>query len=250
MSWRKFLPFREIDETVHHFHRITLALTLVGTMSIQSVLTAYLEDVKDVWYSFILTFPLTTGLIIIFLVMYHLNWKKITLGTLVACLSLFVVVFLVLNGFASLFHLRQYGEKIQAEQAKQAQIQRSADSIASPGQYVAEALQKQKTADSLWKIRWEANRMEINHVQENLDQQAAEAAKFSMGSTETPWYLRLLLPITVPSKILYNQFVDFYTFYGASRFWIGVALALILTYYIEYLRKKAMKAMENPGNSE
>jgi hypothetical protein len=165
MSWRKFLAFGAVDETVHHFHRITLALALVGTLSIQAVATAYLEDVKDVWYSFILTFPLTTGLIIIFLVMYHLNLKKFSLGTLVICLGLFVVVFLLLDAFANLLHLPEYGEKIKKEQAAAEQIQRSADSIYNPKPYLDEALQKQKTTDSLLQSRAVDNRKTFQESQ-------------------------------------------------------------------------------------
>jgi hypothetical protein len=77
-----------------------------------------------------------------------------------------------------------------------------------------------------------------------------KGGKPSAEPAEIPWYFRLLLPITVPSGMLYSKFHEFYTVYGASRFWSGVVLAFILTIYIESLRKKAMKKIENVGNSE
>jgi hypothetical protein len=244
MRWRSFLPFKEVDETIHHFHRMTIALTLVGTMSLQAAITSYLGPIKDIWYSFILTFPLTTGLTIIFLVIYHLNWKKVRFLDVIACPALFAILFLVLNGFSSVFKLPQYAEQIKLKQDTLEQIQRTADSLMYPKAYVEEAIRKKRAEDSIWQLRIEAERNSVNHLKENLDNAVKSYGDPSSNAhqiSEAPWYLKIFLPITVPCKILYDEFLKFYLFYGPPRFWSGVALAFIFTLYIEFLRKEAKK---------
>jgi hypothetical protein len=113
-----------------------------------------------------------------------------------------------------------------------------------PKTYVEEAINKEIEDDSTWKLTMEAERDARNHLGGNLEK-ASEGNGNQPPNTrltsEAPWYLKLFMPITVPSKMLYDQFLEFYTFYGATRFWSGVALALIFTFYIESLRKEAKK---------
>src|ERR1700749_3894302 len=101
MSNRLLMPLGLLDEAIPPFHQMMAAVTFVGTLSVQAVVTAYLEPVKMIWYSFVLTFPLTTGLTIFFLILYNYSWKKFRLLDLFVGAGLFAFLFLILNGLYS-----------------------------------------------------------------------------------------------------------------------------------------------------
>ncbi len=127
------------------FHHLSVLIGFLTTLTIHAIITSFLEPVKNVSYSFLLTFPLTTGLIVIFLILFNLDWKKITPGHLFYGPLMFALFFIFLNGISHKFH---FYEKGQFYIARQDSLQHIEDSTKNPAAY-QEKINEEKLDESL-----------------------------------------------------------------------------------------------------
>ena len=64
-------PIGFLEGLVHTSHTITLVLGFIGFGSLQALIAQYFEPLIEVYWSFLLTFPLTQGLTILFLFLFN-----------------------------------------------------------------------------------------------------------------------------------------------------------------------------------
>jgi hypothetical protein len=238
MANRLLIPLTLLDEAVHPFHRMMAAVTFVGTLSLQAVVTAYLEPVKMIWFSFVLTFPLTTGLTIVFLVLYHFNWKTARFSDLFVGAGLFALLFLVLNGLYSVLGLEKVAKKYEADEKREQMVQHYKDSLEDPGKFQRLFIEQQRTIDSTWKARhsWNAGSRTSDYTA-NLKKFADDNRDFTTARPQSSSQ-NFLTRFAIPFVFLWRQLEDFYLHYGAIRFWSGVVLALCFSIYLTSMKKK------------
>jgi hypothetical protein len=238
-----------LDEAVHPFHRMVAAVTFAGTLSLQAVLTTYFEPIKIIWYSFVLTFPLTTGLTIIFLILYNLKWKSFGLADLFIGVGFFALLFLALNGLYSLFGLEKVAKKYEDDERKDQLVQHYKDSIADPKKFQKLYILQERARDSVWKANHPYPTTGAAHgIDENLKKFADDAGKIDLSPPPRPWYIRILSYLAAPFAILWTEIKKFYITYGSTRFWSGVVLALCFSIYANLLKRRVTSKSSEPSS--
>ncbi len=197
-------PVGFLGGLVHNSHTITLILGFIGLGSLQALITQYFEPLIEVYWSFLLTFPLTLGLTILFLILANSNLKKIPVINVLAAPVLLFVLFFILNSFAEKYKF--------AEQAE------------------VHAKEKEKIDN----IKGAADRKE-----EKLTARERKAASVTyyenIREPDNPWYKKVpfLGSAISASYGLVNMFIDFYHVYKPMRFFSGIVLALLFVFFIQ-----------------
>jgi hypothetical protein len=227
------LLFEGPERILSSFHLMGLGITFFLSVSLNAYCTYIFEPVKDVLTSFLLTFPLTVGLLIVFLILLNLNWSKLTFIKLLIAPTLFALLFVFLNQVSDSFHLREKGLKLDDEKKEHVVENKQALPPAykfTPGTVVMPAgndsitLTKKINFDDLLKTE-----KQVDH-----------------------WYYHIPL-LSKPVAMLIAIFKDFYHTCKPGRFWGGVFLAFVFAYYIQRyvvsklkLRKKNTDSLTSP----
>lgn len=103
-------PIGFLEGLVHTSHTITLVLGFIGIGSLQALITQYFEPLIEVYWSFLLTFPLTLGLTILFLFLFNSKFEKIPLSNFLATPILVFFLFWILNSIADKYKFTELAE--------------------------------------------------------------------------------------------------------------------------------------------
>jgi ABC-type multidrug transport system fused ATPase/permease subunit len=247
--FRRFLmPFMRLDEIVHPFHRTSLILLYTSTLSITSVLTSYFEPVISIFFSFLLTFPLTIGLTMFFLIILYQDWSKVTLFHIIMSPSILIILFLLLNALSNALSLPQRAAVYVHEQHVYDSLRRIGDSILHFDEF-----KKKDSCEKAERIKEEKKRKDKEAAEPGPKPFNAEDFKRAVDKlTEKEkkhWYDNEFFGYFArPTAGLIFAFKKFYALYGPGRFWSGVILALILAYYTWSIAKKLKKKEANPDS--
>lgn len=103
-------PIGFLEGLVHTSHTITLVLSFIGIGSLQALITQYFEPLIEVYWSFLLTFPLTLGLTILFLFLVNSKFEKIPLSNFLAIPILVFFLFWILNSISDRYKFAELAE--------------------------------------------------------------------------------------------------------------------------------------------
>ncbi|MES1218515.1 MAG: hypothetical protein ABUT20_23615 [Bacteroidota bacterium] len=200
------------ERFISPFHYMSLGLTFCITLSGTACCTQYLEPVTTVLGAFLITFPLTIGMLIIFLILYNLNWEKVSFIKVMLGPLLFAFLFISLNLFAKAFHLKERGEKIAAEKNEKGHEQPATKSAI----VTLQSPQKPVPLDSA-----------VNALTANTGKPVENPGK--------PWYMSVpvLSHLILGVALLTDIFKEFYATCGRGRFLSGIFLALAFAYLIQ-----------------
>jgi ABC-type bacteriocin/lantibiotic exporter with double-glycine peptidase domain len=195
-----FFPFFHLlDEFMLSFHWTALALGYCVTLGLQSVCIHFFEPVTTVAFSFLLTFPLTTGMTIIFLILFNMNWKKITFIEVVATPAMFGIFFIFLNAMSDRLQLPKKLDKYKKELARNDSMNRVTDSM----------LLKEKYQEAARTRRQELYQEYLNlHQKSNVDTGKLIAAIKDAGNSWQPkkpsFITKVVTYLVGPSSLLYK----------------------------------------------
>ena len=204
-------------ESITPFHLISLGLVYISTLSLSAVFMKLFEPVRDVYFNLLLTFPLTIGLIIIFLILINANWHKVTLMKILSAPLLFALLFVGLNQVSKRFGLEKMGAANEIDVNK--------NSFNRPD--------KEQTKTFVQPLTSEQAQSHLKETANSL----TKGLKPSNGEgSNSHWYFKNF--VVVGPVWLVNEFVEFYQNYKPLHFFFGIFIAAAFTYYIQ---KKIIK---------
>lgn len=232
------------DEAMHPFHRASLGVIFCGTLSLQAVMASYFEPVISVWLSLLLTFPLTTGLTIVFLIFISINWRRLTLAWIVIAPSLIAILFFLLSGLARVLDLPEKTARFERHERTEARIRWQVDSTEDPVRYQIAAQKNKQQEDKEAHERFEKMRAE-RAARDSMLSGPIRLGSLQQPPEETRWYERGPFSRTITGGYwVFDQFRGFYRLYGPVRFWTGVMLAVFFASYIRHYARKLNSKME------
>jgi hypothetical protein len=211
----KFSPFingNKVLESVTPFHMLTLGLTFISTISISSVILQFLEPVFRVYFSFLLTFPLTLGLMIVFLIIINTNWDKVSATKILVAPILVSLLFAGLNFVSKKYGLEKTGAEYEAAEKKQGN-------------------EKSAKPDSATAIPAHTSGGGEIHLAEAVNELTKGFDPKKPIETKPPWYLNNIVVGGIVSLV--SVFTDFYRAYKPVHFFSGIFIAVVFTYYIQ-----------------
>ncbi|MBS1608851.1 MAG: hypothetical protein JSS70_08850 [Bacteroidetes bacterium] len=221
--------WHRLETAMAPFHKINLVITCC-LCGLQATFANFFEPLERVGYSLLLTFPLTAGLIIVLLILYNTDWKKITFIHFLLTPLPAAFLFSSLLGLSKEYGLEAKGMKFWDEiNKKEQQVEKrhpektmvlKADTAYSPASPVVAGY-------SSWK--------QVK-IDPDLKAPAPEA--------EQPWYLKIVYIRSFLTGIawLKESFLFMFARYGPVRFISGVLLAFILSRYLQRGFRKKPKA--------
>jgi hypothetical protein len=188
------------EKVVLPFHHMNMVLILISSLSIHALLTNVFEPIKNVYVTFLLTFPFTLGLTIIFLILANYDWKKLTFFKILEGLSLFAILFIILAAISNACGLPI----------------RPNTNDKSPGQ------KTQKIVPPV-------------HSSNGIEGAKDLAATYdsAQNNSSSKGIVNKLPGILIFPMMLVGYLIEFYKEYGAGRFISGIALALFFAYYFQ-----------------
>lgn len=202
---KKAGPVGFLEGLIYSSHNVTLISGFIGAWSLQALITNYFEPLIKLYWSFLLTFPLTMGLTILFLMLANSNLKKIPVINILAAPVLLLLLFFMLNTIADSYKLAEQAEAHEKEEALR------------PGNKKAEADRKEEKLTA-------------------RERKAASVTYYEgIREPDDPWYKNVpfLKPAISASYGLVNMFIDFYHVYKPLRFFSGIVLALLFAFFIQ-----------------
>ncbi|MGG9964106.1 hypothetical protein [Ferruginibacter sp. SUN106] len=208
------------EKIIAPFHNMSIVITAFSALSIHALLTNFFEPLIHLYYTLLLTFPLTAGLLVVFLILYNTNWKKITIAHIVLSPLPVALLFMLLTGISEKYGLEKMGKHEQEEKKVAEHKIEKKDSLApvsfapstknasaNPYEGMQGLLKKMQAADSTAQYRQE----------------------------HPAWYEKTQLTRNLAWAIgfIWQSFIKMYNNYGPTRFISGVLLALFLTWYIQ-----------------
>ncbi|MGC4101114.1 hypothetical protein [Ferruginibacter sp.] len=220
--------FGVFEKIISPFHHMTIALTSIAALSVHAFFTQLFEPLTHMYYSVLLTFPLTATLLVIFLVLYNTNWKKV--GFFHVILSVMpIALLLMLFTFIS----EKYGlEKMGAE------------GLHEKGE-VAEPVKKDTPVYKIDPLATPSSAFDPTGIQKLL---AADSLR-RYNEAHPAWYEKIAITKSIASAIgfLWEQGKTMYANYGRIRFISGILVALFLAWYIQV---KGINKLSRPKNSD
>ena len=217
--------FGMFEKLMSPLHNMSIALTSIAALSVHAFFTYLLEPVTHLYYSALLTFPLTITLLVLFLVVYNVNWKKVTVLHVALSIMPLAILLMMLTFISEKYGLEKMGEKGLHEKTE-AVVQEKKDTIQyQPGSNnsfygrdrIIKMLEEKRIADSVALYRQQ----------------------------HPAWYEKNQVTRYLAAALYYlwNRCVIMYANYGAIRFISGIILALFLAWYIQ---SKAINKLAPP----
>lgn len=201
-------PIGFLGGLVHTSHTITLILGFIGLGSLQALITYYFEPLIEVYWSFLLTFPLTLGLTILFLILANSNPGKITLMHILMAPVLLLLLFFMLNSIADKYRFAEQAQ-VHEQEEKESTVTKKEEADKKEKRLSAKEAKEKKAASVDY----------YEHIKEPDD----------------PWYKKVpYLSTAISSSYgLVNMFIDFYHVYKPLRFFSGIVLALLFAFFTQ-----------------
>lgn len=221
--------FGIFEKLMSPLHNMSIALTSIAALSVHAFLTYLFEPVTHLYYSALLTFPLTVTILIVALVLYNLDWKKVSFLHVILSVIPLALLLMLFTYISEQFGLETMGEKGLHEKTATAEHEKK-DTV----------LYKPTTSNSLY------GRDGINKMLE--EQRIADSVKL-YREQHPAWYEKYQLTKAIAGAVifLWDRCVIMYTNYGRIRFISGILLALFLAWYIQV---KAINKLVPPKKDE
>jgi hypothetical protein len=179
-----------------------------------------MEPFKHLYYALLVTFPLTIGLTIVFLIGYNTNWKGTSFLIIIRLPILLALLFLILRGISDKFGLQKNGTDKQQEIALQ---QGKKDN----------ELPQSQTGNNIY------NNLEV------LTKDYEQKDSIRKERLAHPrWYEKYAITRQIAGAVvsLKESFITMYYDYGKRRFLSGILLAFFLSWYIQTYAINKLKA--------
>ncbi len=227
MAEKSFLGI--FEKLMSPLHNMSIALTSIAALSVHAFLTNVFEPVTHLYHTVLLTFPLTVTLLILALVLYNLDWKKVSFLHVILSVIPLALLLMLFTYISEKYGLEKMGENGLHEKSATAEHEKKDTVLYKPttgnAPYgmdgIKKMLEEQRIADSIKLYR---------------EQHPAWYEKYSLTRA-----------IAGAAFFLWDRCVIMYTNYGRIRFISGILLALFLAWYIQV---KAINKLVPPKKDE
>ena len=85
-----------VEKVLIPVRHMSFVVTFLATLSGQVVLNELFGPIKDLWACFLITFPFTVGLTVLFVIIPSLDWQRVTGASVIVTLGLLTAFFWIL----------------------------------------------------------------------------------------------------------------------------------------------------------